>query len=162
MQSAPFPTLQHARVQCKLGHATDSHSSPRRSATSSPSEQNAKGEAAASTVPNITWEQLSTHSRPPALFAHVQDSTELKPENVGQMYPIAEDRIPEAFEQWYKNQTPQSEKTVSVDGGGEVRPLPHFAVGSQGLQHEFAQSRHPYLLYRCAMAWSGHEPQRSA
>jgi hypothetical protein len=66
------------------------------------------------------------------------------------MYPLSEDTIPEAFEQWYKNREALPQRTVNVDGGGVVPSLPRFVAGCQGLQHEFAQSCHPYIMYRCA------------
>lgn len=83
------------------------------------------------------------------LPANVRSSASLQHSNVGQYYPIDESKIPEALQQWYTNRDARASKTVPIEGGGAVKPLPSFVAGCGGLQHELAQSQYPYLMYRC-------------
>lgn len=83
-----------------------------------------------------------------ALPANIRTSSSLKPSHVGQYYPVDEGKIPEAFQHWYTNRDARASKTVPVEGGGAIKPLPSFVAGCSGLQAELAQSQHPYLMYR--------------
>lgn len=84
------------------------------------------------------------------LVAGATSSAELNQRHVGKYYPIDEGRIPEAFDQWYSNRERRASRSVPVDGGGAIQPLPSFTTGCPGLQHELYVSRYPYLMYRCA------------
>lgn len=75
-------------------------------------------------------------------------SAGLRKADIGKYYPIDEGSIPEAFDQWYSNRDRRSSRSVPIDGGGAIQPLPAFAAGCTGLQHELALSRYPYLMYR--------------
>lgn len=83
-----------------------------------------------------------------ALPANIRSSGSLKHSHVGQYYPIDETKIPEAFQQWYTNRDARASKTVPIEGGGAIKPLPSFVAGCSGLQHELAQTQYPYLMYR--------------
>jgi hypothetical protein len=92
------------------------------------------------------FRQVTTAQRAP--IADAASAVQLQPRHQGFYYPIDETRIPEAFTQWYQNrETPQG-KSVPIDGGGNIRPLPKFKAGCSGLQHEFALSGYPYVMYR--------------
>lgn len=84
------------------------------------------------------------------LVAGATSSAELSQRHVGKYYPIDEGRIPEAFDQWYSNRDRRPSRSVPIDGGGAIQPLPSFVSGCTGLQHELHVSRYPYLMYRCA------------
>jgi hypothetical protein len=85
-----------------------------------------------------------------ALSIDIRSSASLKRSHVGHYYPIDESRIPEAFQQWYTHRDIKSPKSVPIEGGGAIKPLPRFVAGCAGLQHELAQSQYPYLMYRCS------------
>lgn len=84
------------------------------------------------------------------VVAGTPSSAKLSHSHIGKYYPIDESRIPEAFDQWYSNRDRRTGKSVPIDGGGAIQPLPSFAAGCTGLQHELALSRYPYLMYRYA------------
>eukprot|EP00892_Ulva_mutabilis_P000041 jgi/Ulvmu1/10037/UM059_0087.1 len=94
----------------------------------------------------------SAPSRANAILASASSSAELGRQHIGKYYPLDEARIPEAFDQWYSNRDRRASRTVPIDGGGVVHPLPSFVAGCPGLQHELALSKYPYILYRSAYA----------
>jgi hypothetical protein len=102
---------------------------------------------------------LSSEQQPPGSseqgssyvpIADVKSVGQLDARHRGLYYPVDETRIAEAFTQWYTNREQFTSKTVNADGGGTIRPLPKFRAGCTGLQHEFALSGYPYLMYRSA------------
>ena len=141
-----YPTFKHrSTAGARAYHATACSAA----APQGPGEQPRRTPRPRST---FTWDDVMARPRPQRLIAEAAASTALSDSDVGAMYPVAEDTIPEAFEQWYDNREPKSTRSYPVEGGGAVRPLPHFVAGCSGLQHEFAQSRYPYVMYRCASA----------